>query len=334
MIKGENIMKFRKLGKTGFKVSEVSFGGWAIGGSWGDVDDKQSMAALREAVNQGINFFDTADVYGDGRSERLMAKLKKETNQKIYIATKAGRRLDPHIAAGYNKENLNRFVDRSLQNLDVNTIDLLQLHCPPTEVYYQEEVFDALEEMVMAGKIKNYGVSVEKVEEALKALEYDNLATVQIIYNMFRHKPGDEFLAKAKEKNVGIICRVPLASGLLTGKFSQDSTFAEDDHRNFNRHGEAFDKGETFSGVDFELGLKAVEELEKIKPEGLTMAQFALKWILMNDAVSCVIPGGKKPWQVRDNAAASEADDLSEKVMERVDEIYNEYIRDSVHHLW
>jgi len=327
-------MKYRKLGKTGFEVSEVSFGGWAIGGSWGDVEDEQSMSALKEAVNQGINFFDTADVYGDGRSERLMAKLRKENDKDIYIATKAGRRLDPHAAEGYNKENLNKFVDRSLKNLNVDSIDLLQLHCPPTEVYDQEEVFEALEEMVKAGKIKNYGVSVEKVEEAMKALEYENLAAVQIIYNMFRHKPGDEFLAKAKEKGVGIICRVPLASGLLTGKFSKDSTFAEDDHRNYNRDGEAFDKGETFSGVDFELGLKAVEELEKIKPEALTMAQFALKWILMNDAVSCVIPGGKKPWQVKDNAVASEADDLPDEVMERVDEIYDEYIRDSVHHLW
>lgn len=327
-------MKYRKLGKTGFEVSEVSFGGWAIGGTWGDVEDEQSMAALEEAVDQGINFFDTADVYGDGRSERLLAKLRHETDKKIYIASKAGRRLDPHTAAGYNKANLNKFVDRSLKNLDVDQIDLLQLHCPPTEVYDQEEVFEALEEMVEAGKIKNYGVSVEKVEEAMKALEYENVATVQIIFNMFRHKPADEFFAKAKEKGVGIICRVPLASGLLTGKFSKDSTFAENDHRNFNRNGEAFDKGETFSGVDFELGLKAVAELEEIKPEGLTMAQFALKWILMHDAVSCVIPGGKKPWQVKDNAAASEADELSTEVMERVDEIYDEYIRDSVHHLW
>ena len=327
-------MKYRTLGKTDYEVSEVSFGGWAIGGTWGDVEDEQSMAALKEAVNQGINFFDTADVYGDGRSERLIAKLRKETDKEIHIATKAGRRLNPHTAAGYNKENLNKFVDRSLKNLDVDQIDLLQLHCPPTEVYDQKEVFEALEEMVEAGKIKNYGVSVEKVEEAMKALEYENVATVQIIFNMFRYKPADEFFAKAKEKGVGIICRVPLASGLLTGKFSKNSTFAENDHRNFNRNGEAFDKGETFSGVDFELGLKAVDELEEIKPEGLTMAQFALKWILMHDAVSCVIPGGKKPWQVKDNAAASEAEDLSDQVMERVDEIYDEYIRDSVHHLW
>ncbi|MFW6280496.1 MAG: aldo/keto reductase [Halanaerobium sp.] len=327
-------MNYRTLGKTAFKVSEVSFGGWAIGGSWGEVDDQTSLETLRQALELGINFFDTADVYGNGRSEKLMAKLRKETEQEIHIATKAGRRLDPHTAEGYNKENLNSFVDRSLKNLEVDRIDLLQLHCPPTEVYYKEEVFEALEDMVKVGKIKNFGVSVEKVEEAMQALKYDGLSTVQIIYNMFRHKPADEFFDIAQEKNVGIICRVPLASGLLTGKFSKDSTFSENDHRNFNRDGEAFDKGETFSGVDFELGLKAVDELKKIKPENLTMAQFALKWILMNDAVSCVIPGGKKPWQVKDNAAASEVDDLSPEVMKRVDEIYDQYIRDSVHHKW
>ncbi|MFP4662392.1 MAG: aldo/keto reductase [Halanaerobiales bacterium] len=327
-------MKYRKLGKTGYKVSEVSFGGWAIGGTWGPVDDETSMRALEEAIDQGINFFDTADVYGDGRSERLLAKLNKNTKQKIYIATKAGRRLNPHTAEGYNKENLVSFIDRSLKNLDVERLDLLQLHCPPTEVYYKPEVFEALDDLVKQGKIAHYGVSVEKVEEALKAMEYENVATVQIIYNMFRLKPGDEFTVKAKKNNVGVICRVPLASGMLTGKMSKDTEFAEDDHRKFNRQGEAFDKGETFSGVDFELGLKAVEELEEIKPEGITMAQFALKWILMDDGVSCVIPGGKKPWQVRDNAETSEKRDLSPEIMQRVREIYDEYIRESVHHLW
>ncbi|SFL70220.1 aldo/keto reductase [Halanaerobium salsuginis] len=327
-------MQYRKLGKTGFEVSEVSFGSWAIGGSWGEVDDRQSKEALETAVQEGINFFDTADVYGDGRSERLIADLKAETGKKIYIATKAGRRLNPHTAIGYNKENLTKFVERSLQNLRVETIDLLQLHCPPTEVYSKVEVFEALEDLVQAGKIKNYGVSVEKVAEAEQALKYDNLATIQIIYNMFRHKPADKLFAKAKAKNVGIICRVPLASGLLTGKFSADSSFAKDDHRNYNRNGEAFDKGETFSGVDFNLGLKAVAELEEIKPADLTMAQFALKWILMNDAVSCVIPGSKKPDQVKDNVAASTAADLSSDVMNEVDRIYDKYIRDSVHDRW
>ncbi len=327
-------MKYRKLGKTDFEVSEVSFGAWAIGGSWGSVDDEASRQALQEAVRQGMNFFDTADVYGDGRSEKLVGELKKQTDSKIYIATKAGRRLDPHRAEGYNRENLTAFVDRSLKNLGVEKIDLLQLHCPPTEVFYNEEVFEILEDFVDRGKISHYGVSVEKVEQALKSLDYDNLASVMIIYNMFRHKPADEFFARAKEKNVGVIVRVPLASGLLTGKFSRDTEFPEHDHRNFNRDGEAFDKGETFSGVDFEKGLKAVEELEKIKPEDLTMAQFALKWILMDEAVSCVIPGAKNPEQVRDNARASEAPPLSDEVMQKVERIYDEYIREDVHHLW
>lgn len=327
-------MKYRLLGKTGYKVSEVSFGGWAIGGTWGPVDDKTSMETLEKGIEQGINFFDTADVYGDGRSEKLLSKLSKSKKEKIFIATKAGRRLNPHLAEGYNKSNLLSFINRSLKNLDVERLDLLQLHCPPTDVYYNEETFEILDNLVKKGKIAHYGVSVEKVEEALKAIEYENVATVQIIYNMFRHKPGDEFLTKAKENNVGIICRVPLASGMLTGKMSKDTEFDEDDHRNFNRNGEAFDKGETFSGVDYELGLKAVNELEDIKPEGLTMAQFALKWILMNDAVSCVIPGGKKPWQVRDNAETSEKPDLSPVLMEKVKEIYDKYIRETVHHLW
>lgn len=327
-------MNYRKLGKTGFEVSEVSYGGWAIGGSWGDVDDEQSRQALRTAVEQGINFFDTADVYGDGHSEKLIGELKHEIDKHIYVATKAGRRLDPHTAEGYNRENLNRFVDRSLENLGVARIDLLQLHCPPTEVYSDEEVFQVLEDMVAEGKIANYGVSVEKVEEALVALKYEGLATIQIIYNMFRHKPAERVLPEAKEKDVGIICRVPLASGMLTGKFSSDDSFPENDHRNFNREGEAFDIGETFAGVDFAKGLRAVDELKKIKPEGLTMAQFALKWILMNEAVSCVIPGGKKAWQVKENASASEADEIPRDVMEEVDRIYDEYIRDSVHHRW
>ncbi|MFP4016871.1 MAG: aldo/keto reductase, partial [Halanaerobiales bacterium] len=236
-------MEYRILGKTGYKISEVSFGSWAIGGSWGSVDDDTSMKALEAAIEQGINFFDTADVYGDGRSERLLSKLSKRTKDDIYIATKAGRRLNPHTAGGYNKENLISFVDRSLKNLDVERLDLLQLHCPPTDVYYNEEVFAALDDLVKEGKIAYYGVSVEKVEEALKAIEYNNVATVQIIYNMFRHKPDDEFMTRAKENNVGIICRVPLASGMLTGKMSKNTEFAEDDHRNFNRNGEAFDKG-------------------------------------------------------------------------------------------
>ncbi|MGM0415241.1 MAG: aldo/keto reductase [Bacillota bacterium] len=327
-------MKYRMLGKTGFKVSEVSYGGWAIGGSWGQVNDEESKDALRTALENGINFFDTADVYGDGHSEKLIGEVKNETDLDIYIATKAGRRLDPHEAAGYNRKNLRKFAKRSIENLGVDRLDLLQLHCPPDEVFNDEKVFKVLNEMVDDGMIANFGVSVEKVDQGLKALDYDNLATIQIIYNMFRHKPADQLFARAKKNNVGIICRVPLASGLLTGKFTKDSDFAEDDHRNFNRDGQAFDRGETFSGVDFENGLKAVEELKEIKPEGITMAQFALKWILMNDAVSCVIPGGKKSWQVEDNAEASEVDELSDKVMAEVDRIYDKYLRDSIHPRW
>ncbi len=327
-------MNYRKLGKTDYQVAEISFGAWAIGGSWGEVKDQVSKQALEEAINQGINFFDTADVYGDGRSERLIGELKKKTSERIYIATKAGRRLDPHYAEGYNRKNLTAFVERSRRNLKVDKIDLLQLHCPPTEVFYNEEVFNVLEDFVAKGVIEHYGVSVETIEEAKKSLDYDNLASVMIIYNIFRPKPAEEFFQLAKEKNVGIIVRVPLASGLLTGKFSEDSVFPEDDHRNFNREGEAFDKGETFSGVDYKKGLQAVRELQQIKPEGITMAQFALKWILMNEAVSCVVPGAKNPQQVRENAATTHLDDLSPEVMKKVDRIYEQNIKEDVHHLW
>lgn len=327
-------MKYRILGKTGYKVSEISFGSWAIGGTWGDVDDSISMKALEKAVEMGINFFDTADVYGDGRSEKLLAKLSKNTKENIYIATKAGRRLDPHTAEGYTKENIEGFIDRSLKNLNVDKIDLLQLHCPPTAAYDSESLFSGMDEIVKKGKIAYYGVSVETVEEALKAITYPNVSTVQIIYNMFRFKPAEVFFKKAKENNVGIIVRVPLASGLLTGKMKKDTTFQDDDHRKFNRNGEAFDRGETFSGVDYELGLKAVEELSKMKPEDYTMAQFALRWILMEDAVSCTIPGGKTPEQVIQNAASSDMPPLSETQMQAVKSIYDNYIRDSVHHLW
>src|SRR5512142_2094153 len=273
-------MQYRELGRTGWKVSTISFGAWAIGGTWGNVQDDESLAALHRALDLGVNFFDTADVYGDGRSEQLLAHLRKERSEPFYIATKAGRRLDPHIASGYNKENLTAFVDRSLKNLDVEAIDLLQLHCPPTEVFYMPEVIDILDGFVKDGKLRYYGVSVEKVEEALKAIEYPNVQTVQIIFNMFRQRPLDLFFAEAQRRKVGILARVPLASGLLTGKLRRDSTFAPDDHRNFNRHGEAFDVGETFSGVDFEVGLEAVRRLRPLVPEGATMAQFALRWII------------------------------------------------------
>jgi len=327
-------MKYRTFGKTGWKVSEISFGAWAIGADWGSVSDQESMKALHSALDEGINLFDTADVYGDGRSERLLAQLKQERREEFHIITKAGRRLDPHIAPGYTRENLNKFVNRSLKNLETETLDLVQLHCPPSEVYYMPEVFGALDEMVKKGKIQHYGVSVEKVEEAIKAVEYPGVASVQIIFNMFRQRPKDLFFDLAKEKNTAILARVPLASGLLTGKFTEDTTFPKDDHRRYNRQGESFDRGETFAGVDFETGLQAVEEVEKLLPEGWTMAQFALRWILMHDAVSCAIPGAKKPSQVKDNAEASELPAISDKKMWAIEEIYEKRIKPLVHHFW
>ena len=327
-------MNYRTLGRTGWKVSEISFGAWAIGGTWGTVDDKESLAALHKALDLGVNFFDTADVYGDGRSEQLLAKLKKERSKEFHIATKAGRRLDPHTAAGYNKKNLTSFIERSLKNLNTEAIDLLQLHCPPTEVYYNPEVFDVLDNLVKDGKLLNYGVSVEKVEEALKAIEFPNVKTVQIIFNMFRQRPADLFFEQAKKKQVGVLARVPLSSGMLTGKFTKDSRFENDDHRKFNRNGEDFDKGETFSGVDYNLSLKAVDELKTVCPEVMTLTQFALKWILMFDAVTCAIPGAKRESQAAENISSSGLPALSQKTMDDVKSIYNRYIKENVHHLW
>jgi len=294
------------------KVSEVSFGAWAIGASWGPVDDKESMAALNKAVDLGVNFFDTADVYGNGRSERLIGQLLRDRSEKIYVATKAGRKLNPHVAEKYTPTAIRKFVESSLRNLRVEALDL----------------------MGKAGKLKNYGVSVEKVEEALKAIEYPGVKTIQIIFNMFRQRPAELFFREAKSRWIGILARVPLASGLLTGKMTRTTRFKPDDHRQFNRKGQAFDRGETFSGVDYTKGLQAVDELKQIMPQGLTMTQFALKWILMHDAVSCAIPGGKTPAQVEDNCGAASVPRLSRGVMRQVKEIYDRHIRDDVHHRW
>jgi len=327
-------MQYRILGRTGWKVSAISFGAWAIGGTWGAVQDDESLAALHRAVDLGVNFFDTADVYGDGRSERLLAQLKRERSEAIHIATKAGRRLDPHVAAGYNKENLTAFVERSLKNLDTDTIDLLQLHCPPTEVFYMPETFGALDDLVKAGKLRYYGVSVEKVEEALKAIEFPNVQTVQIIFNIFRQRPADLFFQEARRKQVGILTRLPLSSGMLTGKLTPASQFSKDDHRSFNRHGESFDRGETFSGVDYDEGLAFVEELRKLVPQGMSMAQFALRWILMFDAVTCAIPGAKRPSQAEENCQAADLPAISAETMALVKELYDQRIRPMVHHYW
>ncbi|MEQ8675517.1 MAG: aldo/keto reductase [Aggregatilineales bacterium] len=327
-------MEYRTLGRTDWEISEVSFGAWAIGGSWGDVSEDDALAALHTAIDEGINFIDTADVYGDGRSERLISKVLKDRSEQVYVATKAGRRLNPHVVEGYNRENLTAFIERSLKNLDVDALDLVQLHCPPWETYYHPEVFGILDDLVKAGKIKYYGVSVERVEEALKAIEYPNVQSVQIIFNMFRQRPANLFFSQARKHQVGILARVPLASGLLTGKITKNTQFAEDDHRNFNRHGEAFDVGETFSGVDFDKGLQAVDELREMLPEGATMAQFALRWILNFEDVTCAIPGSKNPQQVRDNAAASLLEPLNEIEMSDIRRVYETYIRADVHHRW
>ncbi len=326
-------MEYRTLGRTGWDVAATSFGAWAIGGTWGPVKDAESLAALHKAVEMGVNFFDTADVYGDGRSERLLGQLRKD-HPEIKIATKIGRRLDPHIADGYNRENLTAFTERNLRNLDTDCLDLVQLHCPPTEVFYRPEVFGVMDDLVAAGKIKHYGISVEKVEEALKGIEYPNVKTVQIIFNMFRQRPADLFFAQAKAKNIGILARVPLSSGMLTGKLSLNSEFDADDHRKFNRHGEAFDKGETFSGVDYATGLAAVEELKQAVPDGMSLTQFALRWILMFDAVTCAIPGAKRVDQAAENFSVSDLPVLSDETMVTVKAIYDSRIRELVHHYW
>jgi len=327
-------MNYRELGRTGWKVSEISFGAWAIGSMWGTVDEKESMAALHSALDVGINFFDTADVYGDGRSERLLGRLRKERKETFYIATKAGRRLPAQTPEGYNRENLTRFVEDSLRNLQMDCLDIVQLHCPPNKVYYTPETFEALDVLVKAGKIRHYGVSVRTREEGIKALEYPGIQSVQIIFNIFRHRPAELFFPEAKRRRVGILARVPLASGMLTGRMSHRTTFAQDDHRSFNREGAKFDKGETFSGVDYNLGLEVVDQLRPLVPAGATLAQFALRWILMFDAVTCAIPGGKRPSQVEDNARASGLAPLSNDVMQKVREIYDKRLRHEVHQRW
>ena len=327
-------MQYRELGRTGWKVSSISFGTWAIGAEWGEVNDRESLAALHRALDNGVNLFDTADVYGDGRSERLLAQLRDERSEPFYVATKAGRRLNPHVAEGYNRQNITAFVERSLRNLRTEAIDLLQLHCPPTPVYYMPEVFEVLDDLTNEGKLRYYGVSVEKVEEALKAIEYPGVQSIQIIFNIFRQRPHDLFFAEAQSRQVGIFARLPLSSGLLSGKLTANSQFAPDDHRTFNRHGEAFDRGETFSGVDYNLGLETVEALRPYVPAGMTMAQMALRWILMFPEVTCAIPGAKRPAQVDENARAAELPPLTDEVMSALEETYNRQVRSLVHHYW
>jgi aryl-alcohol dehydrogenase-like predicted oxidoreductase len=327
-------MKYRSLGRTGWNLSTVSFGAWAIGGSWGTVDEREAMQALNLALDLGVNFFDTADVYGDGRSERLIGELRRSRKEPFYVATKAGLRLDPHTADGYNRANLSAFVDRSLQNLGVDAIDLLQLHSPPTDVYYRPEVFGVLEDLVRAGKVRFCGVSVNRVEEGLKAIEYPVIQSVQIIYNIFRQRPAELFLPEAMRRKVGVLARLPLSSGMLTGKMSKETRFENNDHRAYNRQGEAFDRGETFSGLDYDIALDAVQELAPLVPPPATMAQWALRWILMNEAVTCVIPGGKRAAQIEENVGAAELPPLPLETMAAVREIYDVRIKPHVHAYW
>lgn len=327
-------MKHKKLGKTGFTVSEIGLGTWQVGGKWGETfNDATADRIINTAIDAGVNFIDTADVYSAGLSERAIGRVLRGRTERIYVATKCGRQLNPHVNEGYQPAALRKFVEASLKNMDMECIDLIQLHCPPTEVYYRPEIFELFDTLKQEGKMLHLGVSVEKPEEALKAIEYSNVCTVQIIFNMFRHRPAELFFKEAKRKDIGILARVPLASGLLTGKFGKDSVFAKDDHRNFNINGAAFDKGETFSGIDYAKGLEATEELKTIFPNQ-DLAALALKWILMFEEVSCVIPGASTPEQALSNLKAMNLPDLSVEEMEAVRAVYNKFIKNPVHYKW
>jgi aryl-alcohol dehydrogenase-like predicted oxidoreductase len=322
-------MEYRELGRTGWKISTIGLGTWAMGSLWGPVNDRESLAALNRALDLGVNFFDTADVYG---SEPLLGQLRRQRREPFFIATKMGMQINPE-AKEYTRKNMTDFIESSLRNLGTETIDLMQLHCPPIEVY-NAEVFGILDDLVKQGKIRHYGVSVERIVEAEKAIEFPGVQSVMIIFNVFRQRPAEDFFREAKQRGVGILARVPLASGMLTGKMTPATTFSPEDHRTFNRQGEAFDRGETFSGVDFETGLKAVEELRQLVPPNATMAQLALRWILMFDAVTCTIPGAKRPSQAEDNIHAVDLPPLSDSTMDKIREIYDRHIRAQVHHLW
>lgn len=327
-------MNYRKLGKTGLNISEISLGTWQVGGRWGDdFSHTNADKILNYAIDQGVNFIDTADVYGDGESEKAVGRVVKSRSEKVFVATKCGRRLNPHVNSAYTPEALRKFVENSLSNMGLERLDLIQLHCPPHEVYYRPEIFGLFDQLKREGKIANLGVSVEKVEEALKAIEYPNVTTVQIIFNMFRQRPSELFFSEARKRDVGIIVRVPLASGMLTGTYHKDMTFTAGDHRNFNRNGAAFDKGETFSGIDFDKGLDAVEELRKIFPDK-DLALMALRWILMCNEVSCIIPGASKVEQIESNLKAMDVTALTPAELQKVKDVYDRLIKDQVHHLW
>ena len=327
-------MNTRKFGKIGWDISEISLGCWAMGADWGEVSEENAKNVLKTSFENGVNFFDTADVYGDGRSEKFVGEFINSTSERIYVATKAGRRISPHEAEGYyDKDLMESFVDRSLKNLNVETIDLLQMHCPPSEVYSNDLTYEMLDYLVQKGKIQHYGFSVQTVEEALECIQRPNTKSVQIIFNMLRLKPAEDFFKMAKDKNIAVIVRVPLASGLLTGKMNSTSTFPENDHRNYNIKGDAFDVGETFSGVNFNIALDVVEKLKSIIPDGFTLSQLALKWILMHKEVSVVIPGAKNSDQVLNNISASSLPPI-ENLMHDIEDIYNTYLKADIHSRW
>jgi len=328
-------MNYRKLGKTNFNISEISLGTWQVGGKWGSgFDDKIADELLNTAIDNGVNFIDTADVYENGLSETAVGRVVRSRSERIYVATKCGRQINPHVNEGYTPKVLQKFVEDSLKRTGLETLDLIQLHCPPTEVYYRPEIFELFDRLKDQGKILNLGVSVEKVEEALKAIEYSNVMTVQIIFNLFRQRPSELFFSEARKKDIGIIARVPLASGLLTGTFSEKTVFEPQDHRNFNRNGEAFDKGETFSGIDYELGLKAVEALKALFPETPNLAPIALQWILSFKEISCIIPGASKVNHVLSNLSVYDTPKLTAEQISEMNKIYDEFIKPSVHQIW
>lgn len=327
-------MNYREFGNTGMRVSEISLGTWQLGGKWGsDYNGQTALTTLETAYEQGINFFDTADGYNNGDSERSIGKFMRGKEGKAFVATKCGRQISPHVSAGYTGQVIAGYIEDSLKRLGLESLDLIQLHCPPTDVFYRPEIFETLQKLQRAGKIRHFGVSVERVEEGIKAMEYEGMSSIQVIYNMFRQRPHELLFPMAKQKGVAIICRVPLASGLLTGKFSMDSVFGASDHRFFNRNGESFDKGETFSGVDYQLGIRAVDELKKLFGVG-QLTRHALRWILMQDAVSCVITGASSPDQIKENVEASQLPALTDEQMDKVKSVYDQYIRHPVHFLW
>jgi aryl-alcohol dehydrogenase-like predicted oxidoreductase len=327
-------VNYKLLGQTGFNVSTVSFGAWAIGGTWGDLDDAEAMRCLHRALDLGVNFFDTADVYGDGHSERLLARLRRERRDPFWVATKVGRRTNPHVAANFTRDNLTAFVERSLKNLEVAALDLVQIHCPPTDVYYMPEVFGVFDDLVKAGKVRFYGASVERVEEGLKALEYPALQSLQVIFNVFRQRPAELLFPRAAERKVGILARLPLSSGMLTGKMTRDTRFQADDHRAFNREGAAFDKGETFSGFDYEKGLQVVEKLRGLLPPGMTLPELALRYIASFPAVTCSIPGARRVEQVEQNVAAGSKGALDAGLLAALAKLYETDVKPSVHQRW